>query len=329
MGVMMQSTSALLAADFSRGTPDPLDCYIAAIHAIGHYAADLEPEITNPYRQYLQELAQTVVAGGNAVLQESRSTLRALLRDYRDKTSQYLNVLREDLSSAAAALAEILESLQDTDGEQGDRLREALRVLREPPGEDADSVRDNVFGAAKTIENCLAAVRKRHQLSVSQLMIEIRMLHKRIDALESAASVDLLTHLFPRQEMEQRIRQQLTSCRLLLMHAGGILPASVEFGRAVAEELTGAVIRRFRNALPAATVVARWCGEGFVAAIDLDPEEADRLAARVATNLAGPYACMKEGKAVRPLINPRVRLIESGSGEADETLRLIEEFFTE
>jgi hypothetical protein len=38
---------------------------------------------------------------------------------------------------------------------------------------------------------------------------------------------------------------------------------------------------------------------------------------------------MKEGKAARPVINPQVRLIESGSGEAEETLRRIEEFFTE
>jgi hypothetical protein len=98
-----------------------------------------------------------------------------------------VNVLREDLSSAAAALAEILESLQDPDGEHGDRLREALRALRGPPGEDADSIRYNALGAAKTIENRLAAVRERHQLSVSQLRIEIRMLRKRIDALESAS----------------------------------------------------------------------------------------------------------------------------------------------
>ena len=69
-------------------------------------------------------------------------------------------------------------------------------------------------------------------------MIEIRMLHKRIDALESAASVDMLTHLFPRQEMEQRIREGQAPCRLLLVRAGGIVTAASQFGCAVAEELT-------------------------------------------------------------------------------------------
>jgi hypothetical protein len=85
MAVMMQSISALLGGEFSRGAPDPLDCYIAAIHAIGRSEADLEPEITNPYRKHLQESAGAVASGGNAAPPGSRSTLRA--RDSRDNTS--------------------------------------------------------------------------------------------------------------------------------------------------------------------------------------------------------------------------------------------------
>lgn len=327
---MLDCTSAVTLTETRDESRHPaVDCYIAAIRAMAHYAADLEPELTEPHRKYMEALAESLASGDARTLDESRATLRALLRDYRDKASQYLNILREDLSSAAVALAEILESLEDTDGEQGDRLRDALRLLRQAPGDDPDSIRDTVVGTAKTIEGCLAEVRKRHQLSVSQLMIEIRMLHRRIDALESAASVDMLTHLFPRQEMEQRIREGQVECRLLLVRAGGILQAASEFGRSVAEELTGAVIRRLRNTLPAATVVARWSGQGFVAALELNELEADRLTAHMATNLAGPYACMKEGKAVRPVIHPQVRLLEISAAGAEEALRRAEEFFTE
>ena len=50
-------------------------------------------------------------AGGTRELEESRATLRGLLRDYRDKTSHYLNILRGDLNAAALALEEILDSL--------------------------------------------------------------------------------------------------------------------------------------------------------------------------------------------------------------------------
>jgi GGDEF domain-containing protein len=326
---MIDTSSALTEPELRHDSSSlALDCYVSAIRNIAHYAADLEPELTAPYRKYLEELAVSVACGA-CEIEESRGSLRALLREYRDKTSQYLNILREDLNAAALALAEILDSLGDTDGEQGDQIREALRTLREPPGEDCDSIRDTVSVAAKTVENCLAAVRKRHQLSVSQLMIEIRMLHKRIDALESAAAVDMLTHLFPRQEMEQRIREGEAPCRLLLIRAAGIVNAAAEFGCAVAEELTGAVIRRLRNALPSATVIARWNGHGFAALLDLNVPEAEQLAVRMAASLSGQYACVKDGKAVHPPIQPEVRLLESAAEGAEEALRQAEEFLAE
>jgi GGDEF domain-containing protein len=327
MPPMIDSSSALAEPELRDDSSSlALNCYVSAIRNIAHYAADLEPELTGPYRKYLEELAGGVACGA-CELEESRATLRALLRDYRDKTSQYLNILREDLNAAALALAQILESLGDTDGEQGDQLREALRTLREPSGDDCDSLRDTVSVAAKTVENCLAAVRKRHQLSVSQLMIEIRMLHKRIDALESAAAVDMLTHLFPRQEMEQRIREDPACVQLLMVRAGGIVTAASQF--AVAEELTGAVIRRLRNVLPAATIIARWSGHGFVAMLDLNMPEAEQIAVRMTANLGGQYACIKDGKAVHPPIQPEVRLLAPADRGAEEALREAEEFLAE
>jgi len=155
------------------------------------------------------------------------------------------------------------------------------------------------------------------------------MLHKRIDALESAASVDMLTHLFPRPEMESRIRESRASSRLLLVRAAGILDAASEFGRAVSEELTGAVIRRLRNTLPAATVVARWSGQAFVATLTADAFEAELIAVQVAANLSGPYACMKDGKCVQPVIQPEARLLEVAPGGGEDALRRIEELLSD
>lgn len=326
---MIDSSSAIAEPELHRDSSSlALTCYISAIRNIAHYAAELEPELTGPYRNYLEDLAGAVACGA-CELEESRATLRALLRDYRDKSSQYLNILREDLNGAALALAEILDSLGENDGEQGDQLREALRTLREPPGDDCDSIRDTVSAAAKTVENCLAAVRKRHQLSVSQFMLEIRMLHKRIDALESAASVDMVTHLFPRHEMERRIRERQTPCGLLLVRAEGIVTAASEFGNAVSEELTGAVIRRLRNGLPAAAVIARWSEHGFAAMLDLNGLDADQLALRMAGTLAGQYACVKDGKAVHPPIHAEVRLLEAAPGSTQEALQEAESFLAD
>jgi GGDEF domain-containing protein len=306
-----------------------LECYVTAIRNIAHYAIDTEPELAASHRKYLEQLADSVEAGNPESLEESRATLRALLRDHRDKTSRHLNLLRSDLNSAADALAEMLEAFGDTDGEQGEQLRSSLLALRRAPGEDCVTIRDTVVSAADTIESNLSNVRKRHQMAVSEFMIEIRMLHKRIDELERAASVDMVTRLFPRQEMEQRIREATEPVRLLLVRADGILQASSRFGPAVADELSGAVTRRLRNALPEDATVARWNGQAFVAILDLRPHEAAKLAERVAANLSGAYACLKDGKAVRPPVSPDVRVVEISPENCDASMRQAAAFLGE
>ena len=56
-----------------------------------------------------------------------------------------------------------------------------------------------------TIQQSIEQARREHQITVSQFKTEIRMLHKRIDMLETAACVDALTKMFTRREMEDRI----------------------------------------------------------------------------------------------------------------------------
>src|SRR5215472_17213859 len=143
-----------------------LECYVSAIRNIAHYAVDVEPELAASHRKYLEELADSVEAGKPESLEESGATLRALLRDHRDKTSRHLNLLRGDLNSAADALAEMLQALGDADGEQGEQLRSSLHALRRAPGEDCVTIRDTVVSAADSIETSLTRVRKRHQMAV-------------------------------------------------------------------------------------------------------------------------------------------------------------------
>src|ERR1035438_258785 len=93
-----------------------LDCYVLAIKNIAHYAIELDQELTAAHRKYLETLATEVAADAPEVVVESRATLRGLLRDYRDKGSQYLANLHDELAGTARALQEILDSLAQAHG---------------------------------------------------------------------------------------------------------------------------------------------------------------------------------------------------------------------
>ena len=166
-----------------------LDCYVLAIKNIAHYAVELDEELTGSHRKHLETLATEVATGTTEALSDSRATLRGLLRDYRDKAALYLGNLRDELAGTARTLEEILDSLGQADGDHEKNLRAALGKLRQVAAAPGYAALGTVIStAADSIENSLEQLRKQHQLTTSQFLVEIRMLHKRIDALEAAAS---------------------------------------------------------------------------------------------------------------------------------------------
>jgi GGDEF domain-containing protein len=308
-----------------------LDCYLTAIKNVAHYAIDLDDEITVPHRQYLTVLAGEVASAQPEALAGSRATLRALLRDYRDKAAKYLGTLREELAGTARALQEILDSLAQTDSDHEAQLRTELDRLREiSSSPEGSAVRAAILAAADSIEQSIEQIRKQHQLTVSQFLVEIRMLHKRIDLLETAASLDDLTKLFKRDEIERQIRSASDgSLCLLLVKASGLRHAERQFNREVAAELAAAFGKRLRNSLPPGTAIGRWNEEGFIAMLSGEKPEAMASAKRVAEHLSGEYACLQRGNTVHPSLNVGVAVVDHRPGDSPErTLKRIKEFLT-
>ena len=181
----------------------------------------------------------------------------------------------------------------------------------------------SISTAADSIERSLEEVRKQHQLTTSQFLVEIRMLHKRIDALETAASVDEVTRLATREELAERIRSSETGqyC-LVLIGARGLRRAEVQFGKEVGEELSGAFAKRLRASLPISAVIGRWGPEEFVAMLLAKKSEALASAKWITEHLSGAYACLKSGKTVRPTVQLTVGVVETAVHEQPE--RIIE-----
>ena len=307
-----------------------LDCYVTALMNVAHYTIELNDEITAPHRQYLTALASEVAAAQPEALAESRATLRALLRDYRDKAAKYLGALREELAGTARALQEILDSLAQTDSDHEVQLRTELGRLREisdSPG--ASVVSAAILAAADSIEQSIEQIRQQHQLTVSQFLVEIRMLHRRIDLLETAASLDDLTKLFKRDEMERQICSAPGKLCLLLVRASGFRQAERQFDREVAAGIAAAFGKRLRNCLLPAAIVGRWSEEGFIALLSVEKAEALATAKRVAERLSGDYACLQHGKTVHPSLHVGVAVVDTQPGDPPErTLKRIQEFLT-
>jgi GGDEF domain-containing protein len=306
-----------------------LDSYLQAINTAAHYSIELDDGITGPHRRYLAALADGVASGQSEALIESRATFRGLMRDYRDKSAHYVQQLRDELAGMSRALQETLESLAQSDGNHATRLRKTVLGLRETPeSDDASALRARMRAAADSIEVSVDQIRKEHQLAVSEFLVEIRMLHARIDALEAAAAVDVMTGIFNRAEMEERIRSaRAGEYHLLLFKVCGLKNSDMRFGPQAGKELAGAFTKRLKNSLPQNAKLGRWSTEEFIALI---PEPKGRPAAWVTDHLSGTYTCLQEGKTIRPTLQVKVGIADSLAREpAERTLERVRQFLTD
>jgi len=305
-----------------------LDCYVTAIRNIAHYAVELDAATTAPHRRYLSALAVEVADGRPDALAESRATLRGLLREYRDRASEYLNGLRSQLSATAQALQDTVEALSQSDGDHTAAVRTALGRLREaaksPEGSAVGAV---VSAAADSIEQSLEHIRKQHQFTISQFQTEIRLLHSRIESLETAAALDQATRLANRSSISEYIRSlQPRGVSILLLKASGLLQAKAKFGLAVADDLAATLARRLRNSLPKEAVLGRWHENAFLAILAAGKPEGAAQPKQIADHLSTPYACMRDGKVLRiPMTVTAELLPVAAEDPADRILDRIDE----
>ena len=301
-----------------------LECYIAAIRNVSKYVVELDPSITPPHRKYLSNLADELVGVSLEELTESRATLRGLLRDYHDRAAQYLNGLRNQLSSTAQALREMVDGLSQCDTDHQEKLRSALLRLREVAGsEEGRPVRTAVRAAADHIEQSLEQMRKQHQFTVSQLQTELRLLHNRIDALEAAASKDEVTRFSNRRFLAEYLGATPPegTC-FLILKMRGLAEARARFGMAIADDVVANFGRRLRNTVPKEAVIGRWSEQEFLAIIPAAVKPADRgLIQRFAEHLSMPYACMLNGKVVRVPIAVTAECLSFGKGTTAEQVQ--------
>jgi len=300
-----------------RQLPAAIENYTAVIRGVAQFAPKLSenPEDeTSPERGYLLAMAEEAALGDPVLLRESQSYLRCVLREYRDESARYLANLRRELAATADTLHDIHRTLQESDAESGARLGAGLERLKELAGAPAARPFADVIRAATVeLHRGIADMRKQEQLVLSQLHTEIRLLHKRMDAL-TAAAVDDLSKLAPRDEIERRIAlADPGTFRLLLLKVDGLTRAKTQQTPQVFNDLSVAFARRMRNNLPAGTAVARWSEEGFVALLLTDIGQARELAGRLQKLLSGPYVCRSDAKTVVTRLRASVEVLD-GSG---------------
>jgi GGDEF domain-containing protein len=299
------------------GQPVPaLDCYIAAIQDCAQYPVELDAETTAAHVQHLTALAALVAEAPAETLAESRSTLRGLLRNYRDKAAEFLSNLRQQMESTAKALQETVAALAHTDDNHSARVRESLAKVRDVAATpEAAPLRARLAAAADAIEADLAQLRREQQFTVVQLQTEIRVLHRRVESLVTAAATDQASRFFNRRGIQEYVQcLPPAGVAVVLLKTRGIAQARARYGGEVAAELASTLARRARNCLPRDSVMGRWSEQDFLAILPAGADPLTAGAETVSAHLSMPYACLVQGKVVRILLQVSAEWLAPADG---------------
>ena len=278
-----------------------LDCFRAAVRDVAFYAIELDKDVTAHYRQELTRL-EAHADGAPA------EALPSLLRHYRNQMVAYVSRLSRELSESAASLRQILDSVAQGDGEYEVRMRRSLTRLQEFAGSpESAAVHEGLIAAIRTVRGGLDEIARRQESTISQLMEEIHALHRKIDSMESAASVEVLAAVLTRVELEKRLQSPAAPADgSMLLAVKGILEAQAHFDKQVATQLTAAFLKRLYRILPEGSAVGRWGQEEFLVLLAAGQQSDVPPDSILQDQLSGSYACSQDGKVVRPTLQVRV-----------------------
>jgi ElaB/YqjD/DUF883 family membrane-anchored ribosome-binding protein len=274
--------------------------YRAAVEDSGQYAIEIDSSITPAHRDALRKTALRISEeeiGAAQTLPSLRSTVRNVLRDYKERAEQYLADLRNRLEEHANALQSVLGALTADSEDQEKKLHREMERLGEVAAIDnLDELRAGVLELKRSLEACVTEIEKRNRVTLAELNSEIHALQKQVDLLSSPAGK--ASSVFG---VRQRVEAEMAAGNgflLLFVRVRNLESIRSRFGPDLTGRVVQCALKRLAN-LPARDVSVGCWQEGILCALVPDPEgSAVDLAREANKRLAGKYVFTESDKVV-------------------------------
>ena len=307
--------------------------YRAAIEDSSQYAVEIDASITPAHREALRRTAARISAdalGVTETLPSLRSTIRNVLRDYKERAEHYLADLHNRLDEHTQALQTVLEALA-ADSEDHDRKlhRELERLGEIAAIDNLEELRASVLELKRGLEACVAEIEKRNRTTIAELNSEIHALQKQVDSLTSAAS-----RASSAIGVRERVETEMTAGNaflLLFVCVRNLESIRSRWGPQLTGRVVECALKRLSN-LPVRDISVGCWQEGILCALIPGPEaSAVDLAREANKRLAGKYVFTDSDRVIEipaqivtvSMDRPRDEAPERTTARIRETLPLL------
>lgn len=302
-----------------------LRVYRAALGLVGDVAARAFPASGESFRQSLTVLQQRLNDDTTPELvDETGRTFETQLNlwgdqaatFYKEKTSE----LKEILAIVAKASAEIAER-DDRYAQQftalTERLREASRLS------DLSVIRETLSKSVTELSTCVTSMAQAGQESLGALRAKLSTYQQRLFEAERLASLDAVTGLANRRQLEATVTQWINEARkfsVLYLDLNGFKHINDTYGHLAGDELLRQFAKELRAVFRPADEVGRWGGDEFLVAVAGDLRETQAFANRIEKWVNGQYTINSAPKPQKVQLTAAIGISAWNPGDSMATL---------
>ena len=277
-------------------------CYQQAIRAAAEYAVDLDASQTAEFRKHLFALQETVEkADAPDHFHALQSSFRGELREYRDRSKEWLEKTRADLKAAAEAMQVLAQSVASNGADHAQLLKADLqKLVAISDSNDLSQIRAVIRATAHSITKSFEHMQRETQLLVVQLNDEIRSLHREMSNERKALYTDPVSGAWNREKTNLRVEELLTrgeGFSVIILWISNLKRLEASCSQVVIEGALKAMVKRLAGLLGSDAIVGRWSHDEFLVLLDLAPSATTTLCAEMAQALSSRYSVQENGIA--------------------------------
>ncbi len=298
-----------------------LDCYLSSIQDIAETIAAIYPDLGATSHEQLTRLRARLAYEANAkTLEESRDTLRQVLREFTVRASHYNQALNEELNRTLAMVSQGEDGRSSRNVRYVDNLVDFLDQLEKAL--QAGDV-SKVAGQAAALRRFAESIEIDTRDAYLALLQQMREFQRRLREAELLAARDTLTGIANRREFNRQLAARTEAQRefcVLLYDLDSLKSHNDQYGHLCGDEILKQLGARLSSQVRARDFVCRWGGDEFAVILDtgLDPGRARSV--QIAQSLNRPYHVTVEGREMLIEIHVSVGIAEYVAGETPEQL---------
>jgi diguanylate cyclase (GGDEF)-like protein len=293
-----------------------VDSYLSALASISSVVSSVFPDIGSEHARKLVRLRNRLAFDADVRgLIESRETLINELSAFSEKARSVYGSRTEAVQKSLALLADLKDLLAPHTNENFKALS-ALCERVEALGGQSE---------AADLRTAIGGLAKEREAVVSGLQNQVRILETRLKATELLASIDPLTGVGNRTELEHQMAARLKVNKefcLLLFDLDSFHGVNEMHGNVCGDELLKQVAARLSNQIRTRDFVCRWSGDEFLVIMECDLENATRRCKQISQWLSGPYRVKTDSQEMRVEVHMSSDLLERKSTDEVQDLLL-------